>query len=398
MAAAPPHPDAAYEEIEETPQVPEPRREVPPLAAADPLDRSERPLGPGRHLDLLPVHQPGTEAPATPGGRLAPRGDGIAPTCGGHFAVFRLKGARDGLPDGQGTHRKGPQGRAAVDDGFIAQAPDELLADPGVERGHEAQPQARETRRQEWHRNHEAAHPDLPGIFVHEPAVADPVGTADFEDSAFLSLELQAADEIGDHVVDRDRLGRCPHPARGDHHRQLVHERPDHFERQRPGADHDGGPELHHLGPFGRQDAADLLAAPQVRREFAPAEATEIDDPPDSPLPRGAGEVPGAGPVLLLEVAGCPHGVHEVVGGVDAVQRSPQGVKIQNVAADDPGLRSEALREELRAAGQTADPVAAGLEGRHEPASHVTTCAGDEDEGRRGSVSGWDDRRPFAAA
>ena len=284
-----------------------------------------------------------------------------------------------------------------MDDGFVPQAVDELPADPGVERGHEAQPEARQARRQERHRHHEAAHADLPGVFVHEFAVADAVGAADFEDGACLPVELQAVDEIGDHVADRDRLGGCPHPARGDHHRQFVDERPDHFERQRPGADHDGGPELHRLGTLGRQDAADLPAAPKVGREFALAEAAEIDDPPDSPLPRGAGEVAGAGPVLLLEVAGRSHGVHEVVGGVDAVQCGPQGIGFQDVAADDPGPRSEAVRKELRTAGETADAVTAGLESRHEPAAHVTARAGDEDEGGSGRGRGRGERRPLAS-
>ena len=132
-------------------------------------------------------------------------------------------------------------------------------------------------------------------------------------------------------------------------------------------------------------------------REFALAEAAEVDDPPDPLLPRGAGEVPGAGPVLLLEVAGGAHRVHKVVGGVDAVQRGGQGLGVQDVPLHDLGPRTKTTREVLGAARQAADPVAARLEGRHQPASHVTARPGDEDEGGCGRIPGWDDWRPLAS-
>lgn len=63
MPAAPPHPYAARQQVEETPQNPELRREVPPLPAADPLDGSKRPGGFGFYLDLLAVHKSGAGRP-----------------------------------------------------------------------------------------------------------------------------------------------------------------------------------------------------------------------------------------------------------------------------------------------------------------------------------------------
>ena len=232
---------------------------------------------------------------------------------------------------------------------------------------------------------------------MHQLAVTHLVRAADLEDRVSLLFEFQSVDQVRDHVLDGDGLGRRTDPLRSDHHRQLVHQRPDQLERQRARADHDGSPELDGRRPLGRQDVADLLPAREVRRELALAESTEVDDPPDSPLPRGAGEVARAGAVLLLEVAGRPHRVHEVVGGVNPPQGGGEGLGVQDVPPYDLRVGSKAAREVLGTARQTAHPVAAGFESRDQPAADVTARAGNEDEPGSRSVPGSDDWRPRAS-
>ena len=57
--------------------------------------------------------------------------------------------------------------------------------DPCVDGRHESQPQARQTRGQQWHRDHHAPQPTLSGVLAHYVAVARAIGPADFERAAF---------------------------------------------------------------------------------------------------------------------------------------------------------------------------------------------------------------------
>ena len=197
-------------------------------------------------------------------GALSARRHRVAPARRGDLPILLVEGARNGLPNAQGTDREPRQGRPAADDRLVAEAADQLLPDAGVERGHKTQPQAGQPGGQERHRHHQAAHADLPRVFAHQLPVADPVGSADLKDGAVVPFDLQPVDQIRDHVLDGDGLRRGPHPARRDHHRQLVDQRPDQLERQRARPDDDGRPELHGGRAFGGQDVAHFLTAREV--------------------------------------------------------------------------------------------------------------------------------------
>ena len=63
----------------------------------------------------------------------------------------------------------------------------------------------------------------LPGILLHDALVGDAVGAADLDDLTRRQIALEACNQVGDHVLDGDRLRPDPDPARGDHDRQLLH-------------------------------------------------------------------------------------------------------------------------------------------------------------------------------
>ena len=68
-------------------------------------------------------------------------------------------------------------------------------------------------------------------------------------------------------------------------------ERADDLEREAAGADHDRGAELDRLDAGGGEQAPDLLAAREMRRQVgARAEPAEVDDPPDARVAGGLGE------------------------------------------------------------------------------------------------------------
>ena len=101
---------------------------------------------------------------------------------------------------------------------------------------------------------------------------------------------------------------RGGHPARADHDRQAVDERPDHLEGDAAGADHDRRAQLQRGNPRRREGGADLLSAGQVAGEIAPGtKGPEVDDPANGACPSGGGERLCYLAFLTFEVASRAH-------------------------------------------------------------------------------------------
>ena len=174
----------------------------------------------------------------------------------------------------------------------MRKAVDQLATDTGVDGRHEPEPEARQPRGEERHRDDPAADAELPRVLAHQLLVGDPVGPADLEHHAVLELDVESRDEVVEHVLDRDRLCLGAHPARRDHHRQALDQLAEHLEGEAARADHDRGPELDRLHTRVGENAADLLATRKVAREIAAgAEPTEVDDPAHARLARRGREV-----------------------------------------------------------------------------------------------------------
>ena len=136
---------------------------------------------------------------------------------------------------------------------------------PTSKRGrcHQGQPQARQVWRQHRHRDQPAPQPLLPGVFSDHAAVSGDIRAADLEDAALAWGQILRRQEVGQHVVHGDGLGRRRQPTRAEHDRQSVGQRLDQIEGQAARADHQGGPELDGFHAGISKDLADLMAAAQ---------------------------------------------------------------------------------------------------------------------------------------
>ena len=134
-------------------------------------------------------------------------------------------------------------------------------------------PEAREPWRQHRNRHHLSPQTALLGVLVHQVEVGADVGAADLEHLASVRLVVEGRQQVGDHVLDRDRLCARLHPARRDHHGQPLDECAQHLERRTPRADHDRGAELDRRDARPAQDAADFLARGEVLGERRPPRA-----------------------------------------------------------------------------------------------------------------------------
>ena len=67
-----------------------------------------------------------------------------------------------------------------------------------------------------------AAQTALVRVLAHQLPVRRDIRSADLEDLAALLLEVEGGDEVGDQILDRDRLRPCLDPAGGDHRPATV--------------------------------------------------------------------------------------------------------------------------------------------------------------------------------
>ena len=179
--------------------------------------------------------------------------------------------------------RKHVQGRLVPDDGGVLQPLDQVPPDLETGGRHQGQPQARQVGRQDRDRDQPAPQSFLPGVLPDHAAVGGDIRAADLEDTALARRQILRRQQIGQHVVHGDGLGRRRQPAGAEHHRQTVGQRLDQIEGQAARPDHQGGPELDGFYARVSKNLADLVATSQVRGEFRVgivAQATQVDDAP----------------------------------------------------------------------------------------------------------------------
>ena len=221
--------------------------------------------------------------------------------------------------------------------------------------------------------------------------VGDAVGPADLDDPAPVEVELDRLDEVVEHVLDRDRLGQGPHPARRDHDRQPVDQRADHLEGGAAGADDDRRAQLE-----GRRRPTPARIRPTSWRL---ARWPERSPPPRRgrrgrrcAAPRraraAAREGLGAPAVGVAVVGAGGHRVDQVVGRVDARERGVERARAsrrRRARPRWPGRRAPASSAGRRVISRSRRPPA--LEARAQPPADVAGGPGQEDQrrvGRRG--------------
>ncbi len=295
---------------------------------------------------------------------------------------------------------KSGEGGGVAHDGLVAQALDQLASDARVHGRHQPQPQARQMRGEDGHRDHRPPQAALAGVLAHQLAVGHAIGAADLDHAAALHVEVGRLQQVLDGVLDRDRLGARVHPARRDHHRQPVDQGADHLERHAPGADHDRRAQLDGGDPRGREGGAHLLAARQVVRQAGsvaePAQVHDAAHPRRARRGAERGRPVAIGPAVVLAPA---HRVHQVVGRVDPLERRRERGGIAHVAGHDLGLRRGARRELGRAPAHAAHPPAGLLEAAQQAPAHVAARSGEQQQGRvRVAVRGHDPQGNLAGA
>ena len=400
MAPAAAHSHPAGGQVHQSAQPPQPVAVVPAGASTDALDGPE---GRGRravHADGAGIDEAAPETYPAPVAEAAARSEGIGPARLGEVAILVAEGAGDRFADTLGLDvRKGAPRGVAADDGRMADAVDELAADPGVDGCHQTEPEAGEARGQQRYGEHQAAEPALAGVLPHEVAVRDAVGASDLEDLVGVGLQVEGGGEVLQQVRDRYGLGRDLHPLRRHHEGEALHEGADHLEGETPRADDDGSPELEDLHPRLPEDLGDLEAAPKMRGELLAsiAESAEVDDAAHSGTAGLLCEIAGGPAVLLLEVTRRAHGVHHVEGGANAVHGASQALPVEDVGLDDLRGGGNAALEGPGTPGQAADALARRFQRAQQPPADVAGGAGEEDRRvpvlRGGAGRQWRRRR-----
>lgn len=147
--------------------------------------------------------------------------------------------------------------------------------------------------------------------------VAQHLGTADIQDAPLGCWQVQHGHEVGEEIGERDWLCARPHPARRQHHGQVVDEIADDFKGCGPRTDDDPRAQLRDRHGSDTQDRPGFRARGEVARRLARREkAAEIDDLLEAGRAGGCGEDGRRAAVPLCEVLAAAHGMDEVVGGV----------------------------------------------------------------------------------
>ena len=239
---------------------------------------------------------------------------------------------------------------------------------------------------------------DLPRVLPHQLLVGDRVGAADLEYRAALELDVERRDQVGEHVLDRDRLRCRAHPARRDHHGQALDQLANHLEGEAARADHDRRPELDRLHarfgedarrpPGGSQDGSRARRRPRAR----PGRRSG-GRPPRAPRPRSSRRRGGPPP------RSSPPSPSSGRGSRRSRSRAAPAAGTRRRARRRRRSSSFAVRgERLRAAGQAAHVLAPLLEHPEQPAADVAGRAGEEDGRRADPGSAGHDRATLAAA
>ena len=110
------------------------------------------------------------------------------------------------------------------------------------------------------------------------------------------------------------------------------------------------------------------------------AKPTQVDDPANSVLSCRFREVGCSPAVVPFEIAARSHGVNEVVGRVDALQRGCQRAAIEHIRADHLCRVRRLGLQTLRSPRQASHANATTLQKRQQAASYVPGAAGQADQ------------------
>ena len=270
---------------------------VPASIAADGLQHA--PQGRGRRIDrdrpLVDVQR--AAGPVGVAGQRVARGTGHRgrrPARGDGGVVHALQGEPDrALEADQPVRRVGHVlgDVVLVAHDLVHERLDQRSGQPARHGRHERDPQARQLRREHLDPDDDPrSQARRLRVPLHHLAVGQDVGAADVEPAADVRGHRRGADQVAQHVADRDRLDAVVHPARHGHRRQALGQVAHHLERRRArpedhrGAQHGG----RHAG--GQQDLADLGARRQVRGEVLAlgVQPAEVDDPAAHRVSRAA--------------------------------------------------------------------------------------------------------------
>jgi hypothetical protein len=237
----------------------------------------------------------------------------------------------------------------------------------------ETDPQRRESRSENWHRDNQAVEAADAREFLHHSLEADRGGT-DVVDAGGFSVE--GGHEIGEDVPDRDRLDLVEDPFRRDHRRQPLGQVADHLEGCRARADDRSGAELGGRETLA-QDLSDLGPTRQVFRDVLRLgqQSAEVDDVAKVP-PRGH-EVFCRPPVAEGEVSSRAHEVDQVIRRINAIDGRWQRFRFLDVALHHlHRRRPRTTRYSGGVAYHYADVLPVLQQAGHQPASDITggTC------------------------
>ena len=310
VAPASQQPGAAAEDVEPAADLPGQRPRVPAVGAADALDHRPQRLRAGSHgggplVDVEAAAGPVRVARHGIGGRARRRRGGPAGRDVG--VADPLQRQLDGAiePD-QSLRRVGDVADdvPVLDHHLVDEALDERAGDAVRDRCHDADPVGRQPRRQQGDRDDEpVGEPGDRGVALHHLAVGEDLGAADVERAVDVGGHRRAADEVPQHVADRDGLDAGADPARGDHHGEALGEVAQHLEGRGARSQDDRRAQHGRGDAAGEEDLADLLAGVEVPRQQLAlgVEAAEVDDPAHAHLARGPGEGQGRPAVRRFE-------------------------------------------------------------------------------------------------
>ncbi len=221
-------------------------------------------------------------------------------------------------------------------------------------------------------------------VLAHHLLVGDVLGPAGVQHLARRFVDEGHAHHVLEQVLQRDRRRLRLHPLRRHHQRQVVHQVADHLVGRRAGANDDAGPDL----GDGHRAAAQPLAGVAARHQVLGVglvghQAAQVDDAAHAGSGRGGSEVLGGLQVQAAEVAPGGHRVHQVPGGVDALERSTQRRRLQRVGLDELGTGPIARLQHLQVARRRPHREAFARQTGHQVAAHVPGGAEDEHTPRR---------------
>ena len=275
--------------------------------------------------------------------------------------------------------------RAVIGGQVVAQTADQRTRHRRRHAGHQIEPVARQPRRQQRHRQHDRRAPaQRAGQPAHHLLIGQPLRPAGLEHAAPSAGKGGQRDQVGQTIVERDRRGGHPHPARRHHHRQMRHQIAHHLEGGRSRADDDAGAQLDDLDRTLAQDGPGLGARGQmlgIARAWR--EPAETDDPTHPRRARRRGEIARGPAVALGKAPPAGHGMDQVEGRVDARQRRRQARRGERVGLDLLDALPGFARQRVAAPRGHAHPHTGRLQPRHEVAPDMAARAEDETGARR---------------